>query len=88
MNGQGIRRVAVIGGIRIPFCRAYTAYSRASNQYMMTAVLRALVATLASLPAALDTVAEQVTPAASQPGVPEEREQRTAKRRLGQPGVS
>jgi acetyl-CoA C-acetyltransferase len=43
MNGQGIRRVAVIGGIRIPFCRAHTAYARASNQDMMTAVLRALV---------------------------------------------
>jgi len=36
--------VAIVGGIRIPFCRAYTAYSRASNQDMMTAVLRALVA--------------------------------------------
>jgi acetyl-CoA C-acetyltransferase len=35
--------VAVIGGIRIPFCRAHTAYARASNQDMMTAVLRALV---------------------------------------------
>ena len=44
MNGQGIRRVGVVGGIRIPFCRAYTAYARASNQDMMTAVLRALVA--------------------------------------------
>ncbi|HVS25511.1 MAG TPA: acetyl-CoA C-acetyltransferase [Gammaproteobacteria bacterium] len=43
MNGQGIRRVAVIGGIRIPFCRAHTAYARASNQDMMTAALRALV---------------------------------------------
>ena len=39
-----IRRVAVIGGIRIPFCRAHTAYARCSNQDMMTAVLRALVA--------------------------------------------
>jgi acetyl-CoA C-acetyltransferase len=35
--------VAIVGGIRIPFCRAYTAYARASNQDMMTAVLRALV---------------------------------------------
>jgi len=43
MNGQGTRRVAIVGGIRIPFCRAYTAYARASNQDMMTAVLRALV---------------------------------------------
>jgi acetyl-CoA C-acetyltransferase len=37
------RRVAVVGGIRIPFCRANTTYSRSSNQDMMTAVLRALV---------------------------------------------
>jgi acetyl-CoA C-acetyltransferase len=44
MNGQGIRRVAIVGGIRIPFCRAHTAYAHASNQDMMTAVLRALVA--------------------------------------------
>jgi len=42
-NGE-TRRVAVIGGIRIPFCRAHTAYARCSNQDMMTAVLRALVA--------------------------------------------
>jgi acetyl-CoA C-acetyltransferase len=44
MLGQQARRVAVIGGIRIPFCRAHTAYARCSNQDMMTAVLRALVA--------------------------------------------
>jgi len=43
MNGQGIRRAAIVGGIRIPFCRAYTGYAHASNQDMMTAVLRALV---------------------------------------------
>ena len=43
MNGQGTRRVAIVGGIRIPFCRAYTGYARASNQDMMTAVLGALV---------------------------------------------
>jgi acetyl-CoA C-acetyltransferase len=37
------RRVAIVGGLRIPFCRAYTAYERCSNQQMMTAVLRGLV---------------------------------------------
>lgn len=37
------RRVAVIGGLRIPFCRAHTAYARSSNQDMMTATLQALV---------------------------------------------
>jgi acetyl-CoA C-acetyltransferase len=36
-------RVAVIGGLRIPFCRAHTNYANCSNQDMMTATLRALV---------------------------------------------
>jgi acetyl-CoA C-acetyltransferase len=40
LNG---RPVAIVGGLRIPFCRAYTGYARCSNQDMMTAVLRALV---------------------------------------------
>jgi acetyl-CoA C-acetyltransferase len=44
MRNQPARRVAVVGGIRIPFCRAHTAYARRSNQDMMTAVLRALIA--------------------------------------------
>ena len=43
MRDQAARRVAIVGGLRIPFCRANTAYARASNQDMMTAVLRALV---------------------------------------------
>ena len=37
------RRVGVIGGLRIPFCRAHTAYADCSNQEMMTATLAALV---------------------------------------------
>jgi acetyl-CoA C-acetyltransferase len=43
MRNQPARRVAIVGGIRIPFCRANTAYARCSNQDMLTAVLRALV---------------------------------------------
>jgi acetyl-CoA C-acetyltransferase len=43
MRNQTARRVAVLGGLRIPFCRAYTAYANCSNQDMMSAVLRALV---------------------------------------------
>jgi acetyl-CoA C-acetyltransferase len=43
MRNQPARRVAIVGGLRIPFCRAHTAYARCSNQEMMTAVLRALV---------------------------------------------
>lgn len=41
-DGQA-RRVAIIGGIRIPFCRAHSIYTGASNQDMMTATLTALV---------------------------------------------
>ena len=37
------RRVAVIGGLRIPFCRAHTNYAECSNQDMMTAALTAIV---------------------------------------------
>src|SRR5579859_5376897 len=37
------RRVAVLGGTRIPFARAGGAYADASNQDMLTAVLRSLV---------------------------------------------
>lgn len=37
------RRVAVVGGIRIPFCRAHSIYAGCSNQDMMTATLVALV---------------------------------------------
>jgi acetyl-CoA C-acetyltransferase len=38
-----LRRVAVIGGVRIPFCRSNTFYADLSNLDMMTGVLNALV---------------------------------------------
>ena len=41
-DGQSIR-VAVVGGLRIPFCRAHSVYRGCSNQDMMTATLKALV---------------------------------------------
>jgi len=41
-DGRALR-VAVIGGLRIPFCRANSIYTDASNQDMMTATLAALV---------------------------------------------
>jgi acetyl-CoA C-acetyltransferase len=41
--GPAVRRVAIIGGVRIPFARAYTAYASASNQDMLTAALRGVV---------------------------------------------
>jgi acetyl-CoA C-acetyltransferase len=37
------RRVAIVGGVRIPFARANTAYDEASNQEMLTAALKSLV---------------------------------------------
>src|SRR5881227_1213114 len=36
-------RVAIVGGVRIPFARANGAYNEASNQDMLTAALTALV---------------------------------------------
>ncbi|HNP36953.1 MAG TPA: acetyl-CoA C-acetyltransferase [Woeseiaceae bacterium] len=41
-DGRAIR-VAVVGGSRIPFCRAYSVYKNCSNQDMMTAALRGVV---------------------------------------------
>ncbi len=43
MHYREPRRVAIIGGTRIPFCRSYTAYAEQSNQDMMTATLNGLV---------------------------------------------
>src|ERR1700694_5263845 len=41
--GSAVRRVAIVGGLRIPFARSYSAYATASNQDMLTAVFRAVV---------------------------------------------
>jgi acetyl-CoA C-acetyltransferase len=43
LHDQHARRVAVIGGSRIPFCRSHGAYRHLSNQNLMTAALRGLV---------------------------------------------
>ncbi len=39
-----LRRVAIIGGVRIPFCRSNTLYADLTNLDMMTATLNGLVA--------------------------------------------
>jgi acetyl-CoA C-acetyltransferase len=44
MVGQ-LRRVAIIGGVRTPFCRSNTAFSELSNLDLMTAALNGLVET-------------------------------------------
>jgi len=41
--GSAVRRVAIIGGTRIPFARSYTAYAKAGNEDMLTAAFRGLV---------------------------------------------
>jgi acetyl-CoA C-acetyltransferase len=41
-DGRAIK-VGIIGGLRIPFCRANSIYTNSSNQDMMTATLRAMV---------------------------------------------
>ena len=41
--GSAVRRVAIVGGMRIPFARSMGAYAEASNQEMLTATLAALV---------------------------------------------
>ena len=42
VNAQ-VRRVAILGGNRIPFARSNTAYATASNQQMLTAALQGLI---------------------------------------------
>jgi len=41
--GSSPRRVAIIGGVRIPFARGNGAYAQVGNQEMLTATLRSLV---------------------------------------------
>ena len=41
--GSRVRRVAIIGGSRIPFARAHGAYARVGNQEMLTAAFKAVV---------------------------------------------
>ena len=43
MTGQTVRRVAIIGGNRIPFARSNSAYTQLSNQDMLTEAVRGLV---------------------------------------------
>lgn len=43
MAEEKIRRVAVLGGVRIPFCRSHTAYAELTNLDMLSAALGGLV---------------------------------------------
>src|SRR5438105_13749757 len=41
--GSTIHRVAIVGGVRIPFARAMGAYAQYGNQDLLTAALKGLV---------------------------------------------
>ena len=41
--GSAVRRVAIVGGVRIPFARAHGAYANVGNQEMLTAAFRGVV---------------------------------------------
>src|SRR5690348_3710715 len=41
--GSVTKRVAIVGGVRIPFARSYSVYATAGNQDMLTAAFRAVV---------------------------------------------
>jgi acetyl-CoA C-acetyltransferase len=41
--GSAVRRVAVVGGLRLPFARAYGAYAQVGNQEMLTETFRGIV---------------------------------------------
>ena len=43
MANNNLRRVAVVGGVRIPFCRSYGAYADLTNLEMLTTVLEGMV---------------------------------------------
>lgn len=43
MAQEKMRRVAVLGGVRIPFCRSHTAYAELTNLDMLSAALGGLV---------------------------------------------
>jgi acetyl-CoA C-acetyltransferase len=59
--GSNPRRVAIVGGIRIPFARANGAYAECSNPEMLKAVLRALVERFGLLGQRLGEVAAGAT---------------------------
>ena len=55
--GTSPRRVAVVGGVRIPFVRGNGAYSQVGNQEMLTAVLRGVAERYGLLGQRVDDVA-------------------------------
>jgi len=56
MAEASMRRVAVLGGVRIPFCRSHTAYAELSNLDMLTAALGGLIDRFALHGAHIDEV--------------------------------
>ena len=56
MADTKLRRVGVVGGVRIPFCRSYTGYADLSNLEMLTTTLDGLVERFALEGVRLDEV--------------------------------
>ena len=56
--GTNPRRVAIIGGVRIPFARGNGAYAQVGNQEMLTQVLRGLAEKYGLMGETIDDVAE------------------------------
>jgi acetyl-CoA C-acetyltransferase len=55
--GKSTRRVAIVGGVRIPFARGNGAYAQVGNQEMLTAAMRGVVERFGLLGKRLDEVA-------------------------------
>ena len=66
--GSSPRRVAVIGGARIPFARSNTAYAETSNREMLTAALTALAVFLTLLSVTRSTAVSSTACHATGPG--------------------
>ena len=58
--GSAVRRVAIIGGVRIPFARAHGAYAKASNEDMLTAAFRGVVDRFNLPPQSVVEIARQI----------------------------
>lgn len=56
MADQTVRRVAILGGVRTPFCRSFTGYSELTNQDLLISALNGLVERFALAGAHIDEV--------------------------------
>ena len=64
LAGKAVRKVAIIGGNRIPFARSNSAYVDTSNQDMLTAAIDGLVDRFKLHGEKIDEVAARLQPGA------------------------